>query len=78
MKARQVLFFLLGVFALLGIGWMAFPADGVNVGGMTLRFASYEKMVREASEETGVRPEQIRACLYGRRKMAGGLLWRDA
>lgn len=34
--------------------------------------------VREASEETGVRPEQIRACLYGRRKMAGGLLWRDA
>ena len=30
---------------------MAFPADGVNVGGMTLRFASYEKMVREASEE---------------------------
>ena len=51
MKARQVLFFLLGVFALLGIGWMAFPADGVNVGGMTLRFASYEKMVREASEE---------------------------
>ena len=33
--------------------------------------------VVEASGETGVKPEAIRACLSGRRRMAGGLLWRD-
>lgn len=50
MKARQVVIFLMGVFALLGAGWLAFPAEGVDVGGMNLRFASYRKMVQEASE----------------------------
>ena len=40
----------MGVFALLGAGWLAFPAEGVDVGGMNLRFASYRKMVQEASE----------------------------
>lgn len=34
--------------------------------------------VMVASEETGAKPADIRACLYGRRKTAGGLLWRDA
>ena len=33
--------------------------------------------VSDASEATGARPEQIRACLYGRRKYAAGLVWRD-
>jgi len=33
--------------------------------------------VREASVETGVDAAAIRACLYGRRKFAGGLMWRD-
>lgn len=33
--------------------------------------------VIEASQETGVKAEYIRACLYGRRKLAGGLMWRD-
>jgi len=33
--------------------------------------------VSEAAMEVGCKPEQIRACLYGRRKFAGGLLWRD-
>ena len=42
--------FLFGVFALIGIGWVAYPADGVNVGGLNLRFASLEKMKRDASE----------------------------
>lgn len=34
--------------------------------------------VSEAAAETGAKPEDIRACLYGRRKQAAGLLWRDA
>lgn len=34
--------------------------------------------VREAAAEVGCREGAIRACLYGRQKFAGGLLWRDA
>lgn len=34
--------------------------------------------VAEAAAETGAKPAEIRACLYGRRKQAAGLLWRDA
>lgn len=34
--------------------------------------------VREAAAEVGAKEWQIRACLYGKRKLAGGLLWRDA
>lgn len=33
--------------------------------------------IREAAAEVGVTPEAIRSCLYGRRKFAGGLMWRD-
>ena len=51
MKARQVVFFLFGVFALLGIGWLAFPADGVPAGPITLRFTSYQGMLRDAREK---------------------------
>lgn len=31
--------------------------------------------VAEAAAETGALPWQIRACLYGKRKLAGGLFW---
>ena len=51
MKTRQVVIFLFGVFALLGVGWLAFPADGVKAGPLTLRFASYEGMLRDAREK---------------------------
>ncbi len=51
MKARQVLIFLLGVFALLGVGWLSFPSDGVPMGPLTLRFASYQGMLRDAREK---------------------------
>ena len=50
MKAKQVLLFLCGVFALLGLLWLAIPADGVPLGPLNLRFASYQRMVREAGE----------------------------
>jgi lysophospholipase L1-like esterase len=51
MKAKQVLFFLLSVFALLGVGWLAFPADGIPFGPITLRFASYQGALRDAREK---------------------------
>ena len=48
MKAWQVVIFLFGVFALLGLGWVVTPAEGVTVAGKNLRFASLEKMLAEA------------------------------
>ena len=50
MKARQVLAFILGVFLMLGAAWAVFPAEGVRIGGMTLRFASYAGDLRDARE----------------------------
>ena len=41
---------LLGVFALLGVLWLTVPADGVPVGPLTLRFASYQRTLRDARE----------------------------
>ncbi len=32
MKAKEVLAFIVGVMALLGLLWMVTPADGVNLG----------------------------------------------
>ena len=50
MKARQVLFFILGVFLMLGATWFVFPAEGVRVGPTRLRFASYAGKLRDAAE----------------------------
>ena len=50
MKARQVLIFFLGVFAMLGVLWLTAPADGVPIGPLTLRFASYQRTLRDAAE----------------------------
>ena len=50
MKARQVLLFIAGVFALLVALWLATPADGVPLGPFTLRFASFQGDLRDASE----------------------------
>ena len=43
--------FILGVFLLLGAAWAVFPAEGVRVGGRTLRFASYAGDLRDAQEK---------------------------
>ena len=51
MKARQVLLFIVGVFALLGALWLATPADGVPLGPLTLRFASLQEDIRDANEQ---------------------------
>ena len=50
MKARQVLLFIAGVFAALGILWVAWPANGVAAGPLTLRFASLEEDIAAANE----------------------------
>lgn len=50
MKARQVLIFFVGVFALIGVLWLAVPADGVPLGPLNLRFASYQRTIRDARE----------------------------
>ena len=49
MKARQVLVFLLSVGAALAALWLVFPADGIAAGGITLRFASRDGYLRDAS-----------------------------
>ena len=33
--------------------------------------------VTEAAKDVGAKPEAIRACLYGKRRRAAGLMWRD-
>ena len=65
MKAKQVLFFILGVFAMLGAIWFVFPAEGIRVPGKTLRFASYEGRIRDAAEEK-VDVDAVLSTLEGR------------
>ena len=43
MKTSHTLLFILFVFALLGLGWYVFPAEGIPAGDLTLRFPSYEE-----------------------------------
>ena len=50
MKARQVLIFFAGVFAMMGMLWLAVPADGVPVGPVTLRFASYQRTLEDGRQ----------------------------
>ena len=45
MKAREVL------VSLLGLLWLVTPADGVNLGPLNLRFASYQRTLRDAHEQ---------------------------
>ena len=40
MKAGKVLAFIFGVFVLMGIGWVLWPAEGIDVLGYTVRFPS--------------------------------------
>ena len=64
MKRHQVLLFILGVFALLGIAWAAFPAGGVNVAGMNLRFLSYAGALERAREKK-VDVDSVMTSVYG-------------
>lgn len=70
MKARQVLLFIAGVFALLGVLWLAAPADGIPVGPITLRFASLQRTLRDASE-VKVDVDSVLSGVEGRFAMSG-------
>ena len=70
MKARQVLFFILGVFLMLGAAWAVFPAEGVRFGTKRLRFASYAGHVRDAKEKK-VDVDSVLNALDGRFAMLG-------
>ncbi len=48
MSAKQVLLFLLGIFAALGVLWLVFPADGIAAGPVTVRYASYRRSLADA------------------------------
>ena len=50
MKARQVLIFLLSVFAALGVLWLTMPADGIAAGPLTIRFNNLQAALRDANE----------------------------
>lgn len=51
MKAKEVLAFIVGVMALLGLLWLVTPADGVNLGPLNLRFSSYQRTLRDAHDK---------------------------
>ena len=51
MKPRRILLFIFSVIALLVAGWFFFPAEGLSVGGLGLRFPSLAADLDEGKEE---------------------------
>ena len=47
MKPHKIVLFFLALFALMFACWYFFPAEGVDVGGVKLRFPSYEKALED-------------------------------
>lgn len=54
MKSIRVLLFIVCVFILLGVGWFFFPAEGVKVGPLNLRFPSLAQAVQGEEEAVDV------------------------
>ncbi len=54
MKTIRVLIFIFSVIILLGVIWYFFPAEGLAVGGMTLRFPSFAEDSAPAKKEVNV------------------------
>ena len=51
MKPIKTLIFILSVMAVLGLGWLFFPAEGIALDGLTLRFPSYAETESAEKEE---------------------------
>lgn len=54
MKSYRILLFILAVFALFGIAWWFFPAEGIKIGNLNLRFPSYAQAQEGEKEEVDV------------------------
>lgn len=54
MKSIRVILFIVCVFLLLGVGWFFFPAEGVKVGSLNLRFPSLAQAVQGEEEAVDV------------------------
>ena len=48
MRAKEVLIFLVSVFAALGVLWLVFPAEGIAAGPLTIRYSSYRRALADA------------------------------
>ena len=57
MKSIRVLIFILSVIVLLGIGWYLFPAEGVKVGDLSLRYPSYAEEKESSDEKEVTQPK---------------------
>ena len=68
MKARQVLIFLLSVFAALGVLWLVMTADGIAAGPLTLRFSNMQATLRDTNE-TKVDVDSVLNAIEARFKM---------
>lgn len=47
MRLHKIFLFFIAVFALMFVCWYLFPAEGVDVGGVKLRFPSYEAALED-------------------------------
>jgi len=54
MKPIKTLIFILSIMLLLGVAWYFFPADGIKVGPINLRFASLAEKQAEENDEVDV------------------------
>lgn len=54
MKSIRILLFVLGVFLVLGLGWLCFPAKGVEVGSLNLRFPSLAQSLEGEVDDVDV------------------------
>lgn len=54
MKSYRTLLFILAVFALFGLAWWLFPAEGLNIGSLNLRFPSYAQASAGKQKEVDV------------------------
>lgn len=66
MKPHGILLFVLSVFALIGLCWFFFPSGGVQVGGVKLRFPSYQSYIE--GDESHVKGVDVDSVLISAKK----------
>ena len=75
MKPHKIFLFLIAVFALMFACWYFFPAGGVNVGGMTLRFPSYEEALADLdNKDSELDVDSVLLAVRKSQEMAGDTL----